>query len=50
MNEILKQVLAQNTFKDGDFFQVLGKTYLFITFMILECQDTGEMFMRGIDF
>lgn len=50
MNEILKQVLTQNTFKEGDFFEVLGKTYHFITFMILECRDTGELFMRGIDF
>ena len=50
MNEILRQVLTQNTFKDGQTFEVLGKTYCFITQMILECTTTGELFMRGIDW
>lgn len=50
MNSILLQVLEQNTFKEGQIFTVLGKRYMFITLMMLECLDTGELFMRGIDW
>lgn len=50
MNETLRDVLTINTFKDGDTFEVLGKQYMQITGMIVECLTTGEIFMRGIDF
>ena len=50
MDAILLRVLQNNNFKVGALFTVMGKRYMFITGMMLECLTTGEYFMRGIDF
>ena len=50
MDKMLLDYVNNNKIETGAIFNVAGKSYMFVTGMILECLTTGALYMKGIDF